>query len=165
MVSTASTNALPMNCPWRNKLSPSPRPRRGVHIVKVCPVDNIYLLCYTATCLSSIAGAGYSSPFPSHQGVHTRWFGRALEWHSRGQRFDPAYLHQKTTSSDVVFCILQLPSAAGFNLSAFALELRLAGLSRRNPAWLSGSVKQNFIPLLHIGTVCAKMGFTACVLD
>ena len=46
-------------------------------------------------CLSSIAGAGYSSPFPSHQGVHTRWFGRALEWHSRGQRFDPAYLHQK----------------------------------------------------------------------
>lgn len=77
MVSTASTNALPMNCPWRNKLSPSPRPRRGVHIVKVCPVDNIYLLCYTATCLSSIAGAGYSSPFPSHQGVHTRWFGRA----------------------------------------------------------------------------------------
>ena len=96
MVSTASTNALPMNCPWRNKLSPSPRPRRGVHIVKVCPVDNIYLLCYTATCLSSIAGAGYSSPFPSHQGVHTRWFGRALEWHSRGQRFDPAYLHQET---------------------------------------------------------------------
>ena len=95
MVSTASTNALPMNCPWRNKLSPSPRPRRGVHIVKVCPVDNIYLLCYTATCLSSIAVAGYSSPFPSHQGVQTRWFGRALEWHSRGQRFDPAYLHQQ----------------------------------------------------------------------
>ena len=93
MVSTASTNALPMNCPWRNKLSPSPRPRRGVHIVKVCPVDNIYLLCYTATCLSSIAGAGYSSPFPSHQGVHTRWFGRALEWHSRGSRFDPDHLH------------------------------------------------------------------------
>ena len=97
MVSTASTNALPMNCPWRNKLSPSPRPRRGVHIVKVCPVDNIYLLCYTATCLSSIAGAGYSSPFPSHQGVHTRWFGRALAWHARGQRFDPAILHQKST--------------------------------------------------------------------
>ena len=97
MVSTASTNALPMNCPWRNKLSPSPRPRRGVHIVKVCPVDNIYLLCYTATCLSSIAGTGYSSPFPSHQGVHTRWFGRALAWHARGQRFDPAILHQKST--------------------------------------------------------------------
>lgn len=96
MVSTASTNALPMNCPWRNKLSPSPRPRRGVHIVKVCPVDNIYLLCYTATCLSSIAGAGYSSPFPSHQGVHTRWFGRALRWQRRGQGFEPPKLHQYT---------------------------------------------------------------------
>ena len=110
MVSTASTNALPMNCPWRNKLSPSPRPRRGVHIVKVCPVDNIYLLCYTATCLSSIAGAGYSSPFPSHQGVHTRWFGRALDWQSRGQRFDPAYLHQKDLKLRFqVFCFAPVP--------------------------------------------------------
>ena len=25
--------------------------------------------------------------------------GRALEWHSRGQRFDPAYLHQKPSKS------------------------------------------------------------------
>ena len=25
--------------------------------------------------------------------------GRALEWHSRGQRFDPAYLHQKASKS------------------------------------------------------------------
>ena len=24
--------------------------------------------------------------------------GRALEWHSRGQRFDPAYLHQEQTT-------------------------------------------------------------------
>ena len=27
-------------------------------------------------------------------GVLNRSLGRALEWHSRGQRFDPAYLHQ-----------------------------------------------------------------------
>ena len=26
-------------------------------------------------------------------GVLDRELGRALEWHSRGQRFDPAYLH------------------------------------------------------------------------
>jgi hypothetical protein len=26
--------------------------------------------------------------------VHTRYFGRALEWHSRGQGFDSPYLHQ-----------------------------------------------------------------------
>ena len=25
------------------------------------------------------------------------WFGRALAWHARGQRFDPAILHQKST--------------------------------------------------------------------
>ena len=25
--------------------------------------------------------------------------GRALEWHSRGQRFDPAYLHQEVLKS------------------------------------------------------------------
>ena len=100
MVSTASTNALPMNCPWRNKLSPSPRPRRGVHIVKVCPVDNIYLLCYTATCLSSIAGAGYSSPFPSHQGVHTRWFGRVPHWQCGCQRFESAMLHQSSSNTN-----------------------------------------------------------------
>ena len=37
--------------------------------------------------------------------------GRALEWHSRGQRFDPAYLHQKASKSSYfgafffVFCI------------------------------------------------------------
>ena len=44
--------------------------------------------------------------FPGHSRVLQRgrnWgcvflpFGRALEWHSRGQRFDPAYLHQKGT--------------------------------------------------------------------
>ena len=29
------------------------------------------------------------------RGYVTASFGRALEWHSRGQRFDPAYLHQK----------------------------------------------------------------------
>ncbi len=29
--------------------------------------------------------------------------GRALEWHSRGQRFDPAYLHQKKETPNRVF--------------------------------------------------------------
>ena len=30
-------------------------------------------------------------------GVLNRSLGRALEWHSRGQRFDPAYLHQESS--------------------------------------------------------------------
>ncbi len=29
------------------------------------------------------------------RGYVTASFGRALEWHSRGQRFDPAYLHHR----------------------------------------------------------------------
>ena len=139
MVSTASTNALPMNCPWRNKLSPSPRPRRGVHIVKVCPVDNIYLLCYTATCLSSIAGAGYSSPFPSHQGVHTRWFGRALEWHSRGQRFDPAYLHHKKRHP--IGCLFFILKVAGFWQARRILFLHFLSAQSCLWDWHSDSMK------------------------
>ena len=40
------------------------------------------------------------------QGYATDLLGRALEWHSRGQRFDPAYLHQKETAAKaaVSFC-------------------------------------------------------------
>ena len=30
-------------------------------------------------------------------GCVSRWFGRALAWHARGQRFDPVILHQKST--------------------------------------------------------------------
>ena len=36
--------------------------------------------------------------------------GRALEWHSRGQRFDPAYLHQNNNSHSqccVSYCFIQ----------------------------------------------------------
>ena len=40
-----------------------------------------------------------SSEIQQNQGFLATWgyssAGRALEWHSRGQRFDPAYLHQK----------------------------------------------------------------------
>ena len=44
-------------------------------------------------------------------GVLNRSLGRALEWHSRGQRFDPAYLHQE--SSEIYgfrnfFCIFSV---------------------------------------------------------
>ena len=40
--------------------------------------------------------------------------GRALEWHSRGQRFDPAYLHQDLESSD--FRSFSIFSGQGFSL-------------------------------------------------
>ena len=42
---------------------------------------------------------------PSFEGLHNACAGRALEWHSRGQRFDPAYLHQETTRCKAKPCI------------------------------------------------------------
>ena len=36
---------------------------------------------------------------PGLRGYVTDTTGRALEWHSRGQRFDPAYLHQEVLKS------------------------------------------------------------------
>ena len=47
-------------------------------------------------------------------GVLNRSLGRALEWHSRGQRFDPAYLHQRNTTTFVVVFLFAHFSAAGF---------------------------------------------------
>src|SRR5476649_612028 len=37
--------------------------------------------------------------------------GRALAWHARGQRFDPAYLHQNLKNRPLwpVFCFLTFP--------------------------------------------------------
>ncbi len=39
--------------------------------------------------------------------------GRALEWHSRGQRFDPAYLHQKQQTARPTPCGLVI-SKSGY---------------------------------------------------
>ena len=69
---------------------------------------------------------------PNHTHSHTlfwgcvsRWFGRALAWHARGQRFDPAILHQKSTVFrlkygaflfaflEVALKIIQMPDFAG----------------------------------------------------
>ena len=44
---------------------------------------------------------------PSLEGLHNACAGRALEWHSRGQRFDPAYLHQdRPQSQGFVVCFM-----------------------------------------------------------
>src|SRR5262249_50031563 len=41
-----------------------------------------------------------SSPFPPSWGRSSA--GRALEWHSRGRRFDPDRLHQKINNLDAI---------------------------------------------------------------
>ena len=62
------------------------------NFLKFC-VDKAYPACYNTKCSDT---------------EHTTWgyssAGRALDWQSRGQRFDPAYLHQNdTTFRRVVF--------------------------------------------------------------
>ena len=37
------------------------------------------------------------------RGYNFAWFGRALEWHSRGQEFDPLRLHQKMQVERLAF--------------------------------------------------------------
>ena len=57
--------------------------------------------------------------------------GRALEWHSRGQRFDPAYLHQPKLKIG----ILCLSFTWGYSSAGRALEWHSRG-QRFDPAYL-----------------------------
>ena len=61
-----------------------------------------------------------SSEIQQNQGFLATWgyssAGRALEWHSRGQRFDPAYLHQKqwlTQTKCVSHCSIHTKTQRG----------------------------------------------------
>ena len=59
-----------------------------------------YADCWTEKHFSTKFGVLTSNHTHSHTlfwGCVSRWFGRALAWHARGQRFDPAILHQKST--------------------------------------------------------------------
>ena len=59
-----------------------------------------YADCWTEKHFSTEFGVLTPIYIHSHTlfwGCVSRWFGRALAWHARGQRFDPAILHQKST--------------------------------------------------------------------
>ena len=59
-----------------------------------------YADCWTENHFSTEFGVLAPNCTHSHTlfwGCVSRWFGRALAWHARGQRFDPAILHQKST--------------------------------------------------------------------
>ena len=59
-----------------------------------------YADCWTEKHFSTEFDVLTSNHTHSHTlfwGCVSRWFGRALAWHARGQRFDPAILHQKST--------------------------------------------------------------------
>ena len=69
-----------------------------------------------------------TGPQPNIRGYSSA--GRALEWHSRGQRFDPAYLHQTKSVSERkrIFCC-----AGGFNSQGyFGRLLRHISIKRSN---------------------------------
>ena len=74
---------------------------------------------------------------PNHTHSHTlfwgcvsRWFGRALDWQSRGQRFDPAYLHQSGALSILNKCLLWKKQVFCFMPTSL---LKRAFLMRRLP--------------------------------
>ena len=95
MTMTKSGNELrcsPKRSAWKLQLPGAPFPAKsdslgknsgGENFLKK-PLDISRGLCYYNHCSDAEhLTRGYSSA------------GRALEWHSRGQRFDPAYLHQE----------------------------------------------------------------------
>ena len=67
-------------------------------------VPKLFSCCY-ADCWAenhfsekfSVLTINHTHSHPLFRGCVSRWFGRALAWHARGQRFDPAILHQKST--------------------------------------------------------------------
>ena len=87
-----------------------------------------YADCWTEKHFSTEFGVLTLNHTHSHTlfwGCVSRWFGRALAWHARGQRFDPAILHQKSTVLrlkygaflfaflEVALKIIQMPDFAG----------------------------------------------------
>ena len=87
-----------------------------------------YADCWTENHFSTEFGVLTLNHTHSHTlfwGCVSRWFGRALAWHARGQRFDPAILHQKSTVFrlkygaflfaflEVALKIIQMPDFAG----------------------------------------------------
>ena len=90
---------LPFPILWCRCLS-LPATRHGWRKIITLSLDIPFLSCYnTYRSVEPNRIWGYSSA------------GRALEWHSRGQRFDPAYLHQNHRKRLVfggffVFCVV-----------------------------------------------------------
>ena len=67
-------------------------------------VPKLFSCCYADCWTENHFSTEFGVLTPNHTHSHTlfwgcvsRWFGRALAWHARGQRFDPAILHQKST--------------------------------------------------------------------
>ena len=80
------------------------------------------------------------------EGCVTAWLGRALEWHSRGQRFDPAYLHQHKSLENTTFS----------RLFFFHKRHKATGIFRLCPSQLYPLAILFFEKSLHSRLVFAK---------
>ena len=77
--------------------------------------------------------------------------GRALEWHSRGSRFDPDHLHQeKSTTSVVLFCFVRQRCFGFTLLPCSGVSPVFAGIA---VSILEGSAPE-YAPLIQ-GTIAA----------
>ena len=82
--------------------------------------EKLFSLIYglSLTIMKDIQGVFWGCPriealfWPGLGGYVTALTGRALEWHSRGQRFDPAYLHHKKRHP--IGCLFFILKVAGF---------------------------------------------------
>ena len=92
-------------------------------------VPKLFSCCYADCWAENHFSTKFGVLTPNHTHSHTlfwgcvsRWFGRALAWHARGQRFDPAILHQKAlyfAGSTVLFFLLRPRGLHCFACSVF----------------------------------------------
>ena len=96
-------------------------------------------------------------------GCVSAWFGRALAWHARGQRFDPAILHQKSTVLRRKYGAFLFAEASFLGLHCFACTVfRLfAGGSDTPPTFdVTPFSKKNVCRLVHrIYSICRSFVF------
>ena len=88
-----------------------------------------YADCWTEKHFSTEFGVLTSNHTHSHTlfwGCVSRWFGRALAWHARGQRFDPAILHQKSTVLRRKYSAFLFAEADFWGLYCFACTVFIA---------------------------------------
>ena len=69
---------------------------------------------------------------------------RGAQWHSRGQRFDPAYLHQTETEDfdPRFFCLVETRVRAAADLFRFNQNPPPAGFPAFTAGKVSGSIPQ-----------------------
>ncbi len=89
--------------------------------------------------------------------------GRALAWHARGQRFDPAYLHQQRRSdNDVVTVVPRSPSSRGLGHHPFTVSTGVR-IPLGTPGYVEKPPRAAFFTSVCPGSGRAKVQTHACL--